>query len=332
MQGGTPVHRPRTVMWSVILGALAALSQLASAPAQGQSFPTKPVTFIVPWPAGGSTDLAVRALAEATQKHLGQPIVIDNKPGAAGTLGPAQMAANAKPDGYTVAQIPITVFRLPFMTKVTFDANKDFTYIAGLTAYTFGAVVKSDSQWKTFKDLIAYAKANPGKVKYGSPGTGTSLHIGMEQIAKQSGVKWTHVPHKGGAELNAALLGGHIDVIADSTSWAPLVNSGDFRLLVIWSPTRSRNWPNAPTLKEEGVNLILNSPYGVAGPKGMDPKVVKVLADAFAKGIRELSYLEALKKFDQEPAYLDTAAYERHVVEQIQEAKTQVEELGLAKK
>lgn len=326
------MHRPRTVMWTVILGALAALGQLTAAPAQAQNFPTKPVTFIVPWPAGGSTDLAIRALADATQKHLGQPIVIDNKPGAAGTLGPAQMAANAKPDGYTVAQIPITVFRLPFMTKVTFDAKKDFTYIAGLTAYTFGAVVKSDSQWKTFKDLIAYAKANPGKIKYGSPGTGTSLHIGMEQIAKQTGAKWTHVPHKGGSELNAALLGGHIDVIADSTSWAPLVNSGDFRLLVIWNPTRSKNWPNAPTLQEEGVNLVLNSPYGVAGPKGMDPKVVKVLADAFAKGVREPSYLEALKKFDQELAYLDTAAYEKHVLEQIQEAKTQVEELGLKKK
>jgi tripartite-type tricarboxylate transporter receptor subunit TctC len=325
------VHRPWSLMRTVIVGALAALGLLAGTPARAQDFPTKPVTFIVPWPAGGSTDLAIRALADATQKHLGQPIVIDNKPGASGTLGPAQMAANAKPDGYTVAQIPITVFRLPFITKTTFDPGKDFTYIAGLTAYTFGVVVKSDSQWKTFKDLVAYAKANPGKVKYGSPGTGTSLHVGMEQIAKQVGVKWTHVPHKGGAELNAALLGSHIDAIADSTSWAPLVNSGDFRLLVIWSPARSKNWPDAPTLQEEGVNLVLNSPYGVAGPKGMDPKVVKALADAFAKGVQEPSYVAALRKLDQEVAYLGTTAYEKHAVEQIEEAKALVEELGLKK-
>jgi tripartite-type tricarboxylate transporter receptor subunit TctC len=318
-------------MRTVIVGALAALGLLAGVPARAQDFPTKPVTFIVPWPAGGSTDLAIRALADATQKHLGQPVVIDNKPGASGTLGPAQMAANAKPDGYTVAQIPITVFRLPFITKTTFDPSKDFTYIAGVTAYTFGVVVKSDSQWKTFKDLVAYAKANPGKVKYGSPGTGTSLHVGMEQIAKQVGAKWTHVPHKGGAELNAALLGSHIDAIADSTGWAPLVNSGDFRLLVIWSPTRSKNWPDAPTLQEEGVNLVLNSPYGVAGPKGMDPKVVKALADALAKGVQEPSYVEALRKLDQEVAYLGTAAYEKHAVEQIAEAKALVEELGLKK-
>src|SRR5262245_4569412 len=205
------MHRPGTAAWSVMLGTLIALGLLTGAPARAQDFPSKPVTFIVPWPAGGSTDLAIRALADATQKHLGQPIVIDNKPGASGTLGGAQMAATARPDGYTVAQIPITIFRLPFLTKTTFDPNKDFTYISGLTAYTFGVVVKSDSQWKTFKDLLAYAKGNPGKVKYGSPGAGTSLHIGMEQIAKQADLKWTHVPHKGGAELNAALLGGHID-------------------------------------------------------------------------------------------------------------------------
>ena len=315
----------------VIIGALAALAAATSTLAHAQNFPNRPVTLIVPWPAGGSTDLAMRALAETTQKHLGQPIVIENKPGASGTLGPAQMAATAKPDGYTISQIPITVFRLPFLTKTTFDPAKDFTYIAGLTAYTFGVVVRSDAPWKTFKELLEFAKANPGKVKYGSPGTGTSLHIGMEQIAKVSGLKWTHVPFKGGAELNAALLGSHIDAIADSTSWAALVNSGDFRLLVTWSPDRTRDWPSVPTLRESGIDLVLNSPYGVAGPKGMDPKVVKALQDAFAKGVQEPAYAEALKKFDQVLAYLDTAAYQKHVVEQIEEARTQVEELGLKK-
>jgi tripartite-type tricarboxylate transporter receptor subunit TctC len=313
---------------ATVMGALIALTAV-TATARAQDFPAKPVTLIVPWPAGGSTDLAMRALADTTQKHLGQPIVIENRPGASGTLGPAQMAANAKPDGYTIAQIPITVFRLPYMTTTTFDPTRDFTYIVGLTAYTFGIVVRTDSQWKTFKEFLDYAKANPGKIRYGSPGTGTSLHIGMEEIAKAAGLKWTHVPFKGGAELNAALLGSHIDAIADSTSWAPLVNSGDFRLLVTWSPNRTRNWPNVPTLGEQGINLVVTSPYGVAGPKGMDPKVVKVLQDAFAKGVREPSYAEALKKFDQELAFLDTAAYEKHVAELIAEAKKQVEQLGL---
>src|SRR5205085_8140400 len=156
-----------------------------------------------------------RAIAENAAKHLGQPIIIDNKPGASGILGPSTMVANAKPDGYTISQIPITVFRLPYITKAAFDPTKDFSYIAHLTGYTFGVVVKADAPWKTFRELLDYAKANPGKLNYGTPGAGTSLHITMEQIAKQQGIKWTQVPFKGVAESMNALLGGHIDVTAD---------------------------------------------------------------------------------------------------------------------
>ncbi len=166
---------------------LAAALVALAAPAQAQQFPTRPVTLIVPWPPGGSTDIAMRALALATEKHLGQPIVIENRAGAAGTLGPANMAGSARPDGYTVAQFPISIFRIPYIQKATFDPAKDFTYIVHLTGYTFGAVVRADAPWKTFQDLMDYAKANPGKVNYGTPGTGTSLHITMEQIAKAEG-------------------------------------------------------------------------------------------------------------------------------------------------
>jgi tripartite-type tricarboxylate transporter receptor subunit TctC len=318
----------RRVLTVAVMAAVAAALGFAGA-AQAQTFPSKPVTLIVPWPAGGSTDLAMRAFAEAAQKHLGQPVVVENRAGASGTLGPAQMAATAKPDGYTIAQIPITVFRLPFMTRTTFDPAKDFTYIAGLTGYTFGIVVKSDSPWKTFQEFVAEAKANPGKIKYGTPGTGTSLHIGMEQIAKHHGIKWTHVPFKGAAETNAALLGGHVHAVADSTGWGALVNSGDFRLLVTWGAERTKNWPNVPTLEETGINLIANSPYGVAGPKGMDPKVVKVLHDAFRKAVDEPTYRAALEKFDQELAYLSTDDYAKHAARQIEEAKKLIDELSL---
>ena len=197
--------------------------------ARAQSYPSRPVTLIVPWPAGGTTDVSLRALASATEMHLGQSIVIENRGGASGTLGPAQMAANAKPDGYTVAQIPITVFRLPFMVKTSFDPTKDFTYIIGLSGYTFGVVVRNDAPWKTFEGFLADAKANPGKINYGTPGAGTTPHLTMEQIAKQQGIKWTHVPFKGNAESNSALLGGHIEVVADATGWSELVNSGKFR-------------------------------------------------------------------------------------------------------
>ena len=309
----------------VLAAAFVVLGDAASA----QTFPTKPVTLIVPWPAGGSTDIGMRALAEATAKHLGQPIVIENRPGGSGTLATGQMATTAKPDGYTVAQLPITIFRLPFMRKTTFDPVTDFTYIIGVSGYTFGVVVKSTAPWKTFQEFLAYAKANPGRIDYGTPGAGTSLHITMEQIALQQGIRWTHVPFKGNAENSAALLGGHIHAVADSTGWAPLVNTGELRLLVTWGAARTKNWPTAPTLKETGIDIISNSPFGIGGPKGMDPAVVKILHDAFKKGMEEPAYKEAMIKFDQEAYYLDTAAYHAYAMQQVQEQKQLVEELGL---
>ena len=297
--------------------------------AQAQQFPTRPVTLIVPWPPGGSTDIAMRALALATEKHLGQSIVIENRPGAAGTLGPGNMAATARPDGYTVAQLPISVFRIPHIQKTAWDPGKDFTYIIHLTGYTFGAVVHADAPWKTFQELMDYARANPGKVNYGTPGAGSSLHITMEQIAKAKGLKWTQVPFKGGADNMNALLGGHIDVTTDSTGWAELVNAGKFRLLVTWGAQRTKNWPNVPTLKEIGIDMVSNSPFGIGGPKGMDPAVVKVLHDAFKKGMEGQSYKDTMLKLDMEPDYLNTADYRAYAMKQIDEQKTLVEELGL---
>jgi tripartite-type tricarboxylate transporter receptor subunit TctC len=297
--------------------------------AQAQQFPTRPVTLIVPWPAGGSTDIGMRALASATEKHLGQSIVIENKPGAGGTIGPANMAAGAKPDGYTVAQLPITVFRMPFIQKTSFDPTKDFTYIIHITGYTFGIVVKADAPWKTFGELIDYARANPGKINYGTPGAGTSLHITMEQIAKLKGIRWTHVPFKGVSESMNALLGGHIDVVSDSTGWAGSVDGGQARLLVTWGAGRTKNWPNVPNLKESGIDMISNSPFGIGGPKGMDPAVVQILHDAFRKGMEEQSYKDSMAKLDQEAFYLDTAAYQAYAMKQVEEQKQLVEELGL---
>jgi tripartite-type tricarboxylate transporter receptor subunit TctC len=297
--------------------------------AQAQQFPTRPVTLIVPWPAGGSTDIGMRALASATEKHLGQSIVIENKPGAGGTIGPANMAGGAKPDGYTVSQLPITVFRMPFIQKTTFDPTRDFTYIIHITGYTFGVVVKADAPWKTFDELVEYARANPGKINYGTPGTGTSLHITMEQIAKLKGIRWTHVPFKGVSESMNALLGGHIDGVSDSTGWAGSVDGGQARLLVTWGAGRTRNWPNVPNLKESGIDMVSNSPFGVGGPKGMDPVVVKILHDAFRKGMEEQSYKDSMAKLDQEAFYLDTAAYQAYAMKQVEEQKQLVEELGL---
>jgi tripartite-type tricarboxylate transporter receptor subunit TctC len=295
----------------LMLGAAAAAFAVA---ASAQQFPSKPVTLICPWPAGGSTDITMRVLAETTAKHLGQPVIIENKPGASGTLGVGAML-NARPDGYTLTQVPISVFRLPHMEKTPFDPIADLTYVLGVSGYTFGVVVRAEAPWKNWNEFVAFAKANPDKVSYGTPGANTSLHITMEEIAFKQGIKWTHVPHKGNAPSMAALLGGHIDSAADSTGWGPHVNAGKMRLLVVWGEKRTKRWPDVPTLREVGIDIVSNSPYGLAGPKGMDPAVVKTLHDAFKKGMEDPVHLAVMEKYDQDLWYLSTADYAKYARE-----------------
>ena len=317
----TRVWARLAVLATVVLGAAPGL-------AGAQDFPTRPVTLFVPYAAGGTTDIGLRALATATEKHLGQSVLIENRTGVGGVLGPMQMASGSKPDGYTISQIPITVFRYPFTAKTTFDPLADLTYIMSLSGYTFGIVVRNEAPWATFPDLLADAKAHPGKFSYGTPGVGTTLHLTMEQIAKERGIQWTHVPFRGTADSTNSLLGGHIDLVADASGWAPLVNGGKLRLLVIWSDKRSKSWPNVPTLKESGIAMVSNSPFGLGGPKGMDPKVVKILHDAFKKGSEEPAYLETLAKLDQEPFYLNTADYRAFAERTFAEQKKLMGELG----
>jgi tripartite-type tricarboxylate transporter receptor subunit TctC len=299
--------------------------------AQAQDYPTKPITLIVPWTAGGSTDITMRAMAEVASKHLGQPIVIDNKAGGGGTVGPATMAATAKPDGYTLSQIPVTVFRLPLMQKTSWDAQKDFSYIIHLTGYTFGIIAKGDGPFKTFGDMIAFAKANPGKVSYGTPGAGTSLHIGMETIAARQGVKFTHVPFKGNAETNAAVLGGHTMVAADSSGWKPLVQAGQLRLLAVWTADRLKDFPDVPTLRDLGMPYVFDSPFGIAGPKGMDPKIVAKIHDAFKKALDDPGVQATLTKYDMVVNYKNSADYAKAIDENIAAEKQIIDQLGLAR-
>ena len=288
----------------ILLGA----TWLAASGAFAQAFPARPVTLIVPWPPGGSTDQVMRALATATEKYLGQSIVVENKPGAGGTLG-VQAMVNAKPDGYTVTQVPITAFRIPHTTKVGYDPLTDLTYLIGVSGYTFGVAVRADAPWKTWEELVEYAKSNPGKLSYGTPGANTSLHVTMEEIAHRYGINWTHVPFKGNADNMQALLGGHIDASADATVWGPHVDAGKMRLLATWGAQRTKRWPTVPTLKELGYDVVSTSPYGLAGPKGLDPKVAKVLHDAFKKGMEDPVHMQAMEKYDQDLIYMSGDDY-----------------------
>jgi tripartite-type tricarboxylate transporter receptor subunit TctC len=316
----------------LVLGAGAALGSLA-APSllRAQSFPSRPIRYICPWPAGGSTDAVIRALAESAAKILGTNIIVDNKAGAGGMLG-ANELVNAKPDGYTVAQLPHGVFRIPHMQKVQFDTLKDFTWIACLTGYTFGFVVPADSPIKSIKDLVAYAKANPGKFSYGSTGMGTSPHLAVEEFAQRAGIQLNHVPFKGNADNMQAVLGGHTMGASDATGWGPHVDSGKLRLLATYGSKRTKRWPNAPTLDELGFHTVSDSPFGVCGPKNMDPAVTRALHDAFKKTLDDPAVIATFDKFDQTVIYKDTAAYTQFARESFSSEKALIEKLGLAGK
>jgi tripartite-type tricarboxylate transporter receptor subunit TctC len=280
--------------------------------APAQTFPERPINLVVAYSAGGSTDVVMRVLADIAAKHLGQRVIVENRAGAGGTLGPLWMS-NQKPDGYTIAQMPITVFRYPHMTQTQFNPMTDFTWIIHLTGYTFGVVVRADAPWKTWKEFIAYAKANPGKVNYSTPGNGTSLHITMEEIARREGITWTQVPYKGYAEAGQALLGGHVTATADSTGWAEMVEAGRMRLLVTWGPTRTKRWPSVPTLKDLGYDIVQNSPFGIAGPKNLDPRTVRILHDAFKKALDDPEFHKILDRYDQDVSYLNSEDYAKFV-------------------
>ena len=309
--------------------ALATLSVLAG-PARAQDYPTRPITLIVPWPAGGSTDTHLRKLSEIASRHLGQPIVIENKPGGGGMIGPAGMARNSPPDGYTISQLTINALRQPHMQKVDWDPLKDFTWIIGVSGYTFGMVVKSDSPMKSFDDVIKYAKANPGKFSYSSTGIGTSPHLLVEQVADKAGVQLLHVPFKGNADSTQALMGGHVMAQSDATGWGKFVDAGTFRLLVTFGDQRTR-W-GAPTAKELGYDVVSYSPYGLAGPKGMDPKVVKTLHDAFKKAIDDPEHKKVLEQLDQVYWYKSTSDYRKWAEETYVSERALVERLGLLAK
>jgi tripartite-type tricarboxylate transporter receptor subunit TctC len=309
--------------------ALAALALLAL-PAFAQTYPAKPITLIVPWPPGGSTDVHLRKFAEIAQKYVGQPFVIENKPGAGGTVGPSTMAATAKPDGYTLAQYPISLIRVPLMQASSWDPIKDFSFIIGLTGYTFGVVVKSDSPFKTFRDLIDYARANPGKMAFGSTGNGTSPHLLMEEVSLKSGVKFLHVPFKGNADSTQALMGGHVMAQSDATGWGRHVDAGTFRLLVTFGEKRTR-W-NAPTAKELGIDVVSYSPYGIVAPKGMEPQILRTLHDAFKRALDDPEHLKVLQQFDQVYWYKSPEEFAQWAAQTLQAERATLERVGLLAK
>nr|WP_282571934.1 tripartite tricarboxylate transporter substrate binding protein [Roseomonas acroporae] len=293
-------------------------------------FPDRPIRVIVPWPAGGASDATMRVLGEQAGKRLGQPIVVENKPGASGTLGAQQLANATRPDGYTLGQMPTSIFRIPVMSaRPAYDPVNDFTWIIRLLGYSFGVVVRGDAPWKTFQEFLAYARAHPGEVTYGTPGVAT-LDVTMERIALEAGgIRWVHVPFRGAADNLQSLLSGNTTCAAESSGWADLVQDGRLRLLVTWGEQRMKRFPDVPTLREVGIDIVAPSPIGLAGPKGMDPAVVRILHDAFKEALFDPATLAVAERYDMPVMYADSEGYATFAREYYEQDSAMVRRMGL---
>ncbi len=284
----------------------------------------------MPWTAGTGIDLWHRAMAEAAAKSSASRWSSRTRPGASGTAGPAAMAATAKPDGYTISHIPITIVRFPFMQKVTWDPLKDFTYIIHLSGFLFGVVVRADSPFKTFKDMIEFARSNPGKVTYGSPGAGTSLHIGMEQIALRDGVKFTHVPFKGGSR-RTAVLGGHVMAIPKARAGGRTSMRQAMRVLVLWTEARNPRLPDTcPRSRRTAIPSCSTARSASPGRRAWIPPSSPscTMPSRPASRIRRREIMQ--KRYDYVDAlHGQRRTYTRFVAEQVAEQKDV--SLGIAK-
>lgn len=299
------------------VAAGAAALGLPSAARAADAFPAKPIRVLVGFSAGGVTDIVVRALAESASNIFGQPIIVENKLGAGGVM-PAYQLQTAAPDGYTVGLIAHSVFRLPYIANIKWNPVTDLDYVIRLTGFTWGLVVAADSPIKTFDDYVAYARQNPGKLTYGTVGSLTTQHLTMEQISASLGIQLSNIPYKGVAEALPALMGGHIMSVADASSWVPYVTSGKMRLLVVWTEKRVPRFPDVPTLREVGIDMVQTSPWGLAAPKGTPPQVIARLHDGFRQAMAQKPFQDALANYDMEQQYLDGPAYSQFAQESVE--------------
>ena len=313
-----------------LMGAAAlSMPALPSWAQLGSTWPQKPIQLIVPWPAGGGTDLSVRVLAEEAGQRLGQAVVVINRPGAAGTLV-APLLKAATPDGYTIGQLPLPVLRHALMNKVAWDPLTDLSPILQVSGTTFGLLVPAQSPWQKVQDLLDWARARPGELMLGSTGMGSTPHLAMEDLLGAQQIQYTHVPFKGTTDQMLALASGNIMAGVNSTGFAPWVEQGKLRLLAVFSEQRSTRWPQVPTMKELGfAQAVYHSPWGLVAPTGTPPAVLSQLHDAFKAAMFSSRHLSELQRYDQDVSYLDSTAYRQMLIQSSQRERKLLQRMKL---
>ena len=284
------------------------LTLVMAMPGQAAEFPTKEVQIIVPYAAGGATDLVFRALAAATSKYLGKAVVVVNKPGGGGAIGVTE-AMQARPDGYTLltAITPLTI--LPHQVKTAFT-YRSFEPVINVVQDPAMLQVRADSPWKTLREFLDYARKNPGMITVGNSGAGGGVHLIALAFEKAAGVKLNHIPFAGGGPSVTALLGGHIHAVSVSPpEGIAHVKAGRLRIIALFSEKRMEAFPDVPTVREQGVPFTMGQWRGLAAPKGTPPDVVRKLHDAFKKGMEDPAFVKNATDMTVQLAYLGSAAF-----------------------
>jgi tripartite-type tricarboxylate transporter receptor subunit TctC len=318
----TPLSLVRRALLATLLACATAGGALAN-----DAFPGKPIQLVLPFPPGGSFDPIFRALANAAAQDLGQPVVLMHKPGAGGVTGTAGLATMNEADGYTIAVMHNSVIRAPLVQKVTWDPLRDFTYLIGLANLTTGITVANDAPWKSLRELLEDAKKRPGAISWGNVGAISVNRIYAERLAKAAGGKFNLVPFKGGSESFQALIGRHLDVYGDP-GFGPQVQGGKARLLATFTAQRLKRYPDVPTVREVGYDLVIESPVGLVAPKNLDAKVATRLQAAFRKAANDPAYLQQLEAFDMQANLMTGEAYAAYARSQFEREQKMLNEIG----
>ncbi|VTU13185.1 Argininosuccinate lyase [Variovorax sp. SRS16] len=327
------ISRRRLLSFASAASVAGVLPRTAAATAAAASFPNHPLRLIVGFPPGGITDQVMRVAAVDAEKKLGQPVIIENRPGAAGVTSFLLMK-NAAPDGYTIGQINTSLWRQPVFTPVDYDPMRDFTYIINLVDNIFAVVVNAESPFKSWSELLAYGKANQNRISYGAPpGLGQSAHLFVEEIAAKEHVSWQAIGYKGSSESMTALLGGQIDFSVDTViSSSAFVRAGKARYLAVAANQRMQTWPDVPTMRDLGYQLSIDSPIGLGGPARMPPEVVASIHDAFKFALEQPAMTALLQRADQHARYMGTAEFTAFVARSNVEQRELLTRFGMANK
>ena len=298
------------------LAATLAIAAMSPALAQAQSnYPNRPITLMIPFPAGGVTDVAGRIVAENLSKHLNQPVVVENRPGAGGNIGTAYLA-RAKPDGYNLGILTVSGISIaPHVTKkLGFDPDKDFTPISNVIKTDGAIVANKATPFNTVQEMVAYAKQHPGNINYASVGVGSIPHLTAEMFAQHAQVDLLHVPYTGAAPALQDLLAGHIN-LSFETSLVSVVNnlsSGKLKIIGITGPERAPAVPDVPTVAESGYpGFSAQGWFGLFGPANLPDEVSKKLSDAIQKTLKDPKVVERFEKLGTIPDPQTPAAFKQ---------------------